>query len=169
MRTLLAFIAVLGVGLGWLVSRANVQRDAVAAIRRAGGRVSYDCDPRGMTRPDPNRIGIDYFHHPVMASFTAREGRAEEILSRVAHLRRIHTLSVRSAVLEDNSLGHLAGMTDLRSLQLHDTRVGDDNLAHIEGLRGLRILRLDDPGVTDAGLARLRGMTKLKQLDLGNT
>src|SRR4051794_16010484 len=41
-RALMALVLALGVGLGWFVHRAQVQRDAVAAILRAGGRVSYD-------------------------------------------------------------------------------------------------------------------------------
>ena len=39
-RALMALVLALGVGLGWFVHRAQVQRDAVAAILRAGGRVS---------------------------------------------------------------------------------------------------------------------------------
>jgi hypothetical protein len=35
-------VRVIGAGLGWVVHQANVQRDAVAAITRAGGTVMYD-------------------------------------------------------------------------------------------------------------------------------
>src|SRR5918995_459803 len=45
-RAMMALILILGAGLGWVVHRANVQRDAVAAIktprRNTRGSVYYD-------------------------------------------------------------------------------------------------------------------------------
>ena len=41
LRGLMILVLLIGGGLGWLVHRAKVQRDAVAAIRRSGGTVSY--------------------------------------------------------------------------------------------------------------------------------
>ena len=38
----MALVLLLGGGLGWVVHCARVQRDAVSAIRRAGGNVFYD-------------------------------------------------------------------------------------------------------------------------------
>ena len=40
-RGLIVVVLVIGAGLGWVVSEAHVQRDAVAAIRRAGCSVMY--------------------------------------------------------------------------------------------------------------------------------
>ena len=48
-RGLTLVILVAGVGLGWVVRIAQVQRDAVAAIVRAGG--SVECDWRWRTGP----------------------------------------------------------------------------------------------------------------------
>jgi hypothetical protein len=42
-RGLIVLVMVIGCWLGWIVQGAHVQRDAVAAIRRAGGEVEYDC------------------------------------------------------------------------------------------------------------------------------
>ena len=42
MRGLIIFVLLVGVALGWLVRSAHIQRDAVAAIKRAGGRVLYE-------------------------------------------------------------------------------------------------------------------------------
>ena len=42
LRGLIVLVLVLGSVLGWIVSRAKVQRDAVAAIERAGGSVKYE-------------------------------------------------------------------------------------------------------------------------------
>jgi hypothetical protein len=41
-RGLIVVVLVIGVGLGWVVRQAHGQRDAVAAILRAGGVVEYD-------------------------------------------------------------------------------------------------------------------------------
>ena len=37
MRGLIVFVIVIGAGLGWIVHQAHVQRDAVEAIKKAGG------------------------------------------------------------------------------------------------------------------------------------
>src|SRR5262245_2007903 len=74
-RALMIAVLVLGVGLGWVVHRARVQRDAVAAIEHAGGRVVYDwawvdghAAPPGAGPPAPrwlvDLLGPDYFGHP---------------------------------------------------------------------------------------------------------
>jgi hypothetical protein len=42
LRGLIVLVVVVGVGLGWVVRQAHVQRDAVAAIVGAGGAVRYD-------------------------------------------------------------------------------------------------------------------------------
>ena len=41
-RVLMVLVLVFGGGFGWVVHRARVQREAVAAIERAGGAVGYD-------------------------------------------------------------------------------------------------------------------------------
>ena len=43
-RLLMALVLLAASGLGWVVNRAHVQRDAVAAIVRGGGTVLYDWD-----------------------------------------------------------------------------------------------------------------------------
>jgi hypothetical protein len=41
-RGLIVLVLVIGAAIGWLVRSAHIQRDAVAAIRAAGGAVKYD-------------------------------------------------------------------------------------------------------------------------------
>jgi hypothetical protein len=45
-RGLMVFLMVVGVGLGWIVHQAHVQRDAVAAIKETRGAVRYDWEFR---------------------------------------------------------------------------------------------------------------------------
>lgn len=185
-RMAMAFIAVVGMGLGWLVSSSNAQRDAVAAIQRAGGRVAYDCDPRGLSRPrngvSPtrkrqlwapgwlvDRVGIDYFSHPVMVTLPASGSRGDRALTHVGRLRRLDTLIVYSEISAADSLAPLEGMAALKRLELYDTKVGDAGLRHLKSLKGLKILRLDKAGLTDAGLDHLKDLVKLEYLSLQGT
>ena len=45
-RGLIVVVLVVGGWLGWIVRGARIQREAVAAITRAGGRVAYDWERR---------------------------------------------------------------------------------------------------------------------------
>jgi hypothetical protein len=75
-------VLLLGIGLGWNVKRARVQRDAVTAIGAAGGSVRYDRQyvkecytPNGRPRgfrwlrkwlsPDYCDVAVKFSHHAV--------------------------------------------------------------------------------------------------------
>jgi hypothetical protein len=140
-RGLMVLVLILGGGLGWLVHRAQVQRHAVAAIGRAGGRVTYDwewANGRRVPNAQPrwprwlvDRLGVDYFGNVVVADF-------------------------RGTQVGDADLAHLEGLTGLRVLSLRDTRVGDAGLAHLKGLTGLQNLDLFRTGVGYAGVEELQ-------------
>ena len=97
-RGLIVVVLVIGAGLGWIVRQAHIQRDAVAAIRKAGGSVAYSWESgrtgRRFRRGEPwapswlvDLIGVDFFGHVtdvnlvrvVEASrYSARRGRAAQ-------------------------------------------------------------------------------------------
>src|SRR5262249_41670584 len=70
---LIVLVLVIGGSLGWVVHSARVQRDAVAAVQKLGGTVTYDWerkDGRSVPNGKPwvprwllDRVGIDYFGH----------------------------------------------------------------------------------------------------------
>jgi len=80
-RVLMLLVLVVGGVLGWIVHRARVQRDAVAAIEREGGKVyldweievfpsravgqaAYQLTPNGKSRWPKwllDQLGVDYF------------------------------------------------------------------------------------------------------------
>jgi hypothetical protein len=79
-RALIVLVLVIGGGLGWFVHSVRIQRDAVAAIRKAGGLVWYDwqANAAGKTLPTgrpwaPNwlvdALGVDYFGYVVIVRF----------------------------------------------------------------------------------------------------
>ena len=81
-RGLIVVVLVIGAWLGWLVRSARIQREAVAAITRTGGEVSYNWEwnnrnpipggPPQALRWLVDLIGVDYFGHVTEVSLTAR-------------------------------------------------------------------------------------------------
>src|SRR5262249_25028220 len=143
-------------GLGWTVQRANVQRDAVAAIERAGGHVYYDwqCDPNGMPLPVASAsedasasvlgapphwpsalvkgLGVDYFGHVVTVDMESRGSDA--VLAHVGTLGRLEHLSLTASRLSDARLAHLGQLSHLQELTLGGTGITDAGLVHLKGL-----------------------------------
>ena len=79
-RGMIVLVLVFGAGLGWIVHEAHIQRDAVAAIKKAGGFVKYDWEWRfgkniSGAKPWAPRwlvdlIGVDYFGHVTVVGLT---------------------------------------------------------------------------------------------------
>jgi hypothetical protein len=177
-RGLIVLVLVIGAGLGWIVHQAHIQRDAVAAITRAGGVVEYDWQwrtgkpiPRGEPRAPSwlvQLIGGDYFGH-VTAVWLSHVKETDATLADVGHLTRLEDLYINSQAISDAGLEHLAGLTNLSVLWLYRTQVTDAGLAHLKGLTHLSTLRLHGTRITDAGLVHLKRLTNLKRLVLSGT
>jgi hypothetical protein len=100
-RGLIVLVLVVGVWLDWIVHRAKVQREAVAAIERAGGDVMYDWQwqynapargrpwaPRWLV----DRVGIDYFGHVTLVNLVHRGSEVESAIRHVSRLGRLQEL-----------------------------------------------------------------------------
>src|SRR4051812_16392992 len=86
LRGLMVFVLIVGTGLGWMIHRARVQKEAVAAIERAGGDVVYDWDwANGRRKPRPQatppwpkwllvHLGPDYLGNVVQVNLYSRKG-----------------------------------------------------------------------------------------------
>jgi Leucine-rich repeat (LRR) protein len=188
LRGLIILVLVIGAGLGWMVRSAHIQRDAVAAIERAGRWVGYDWE-RGDTSDIPtgptwaprwlvNLIGVDYFGHvyvvglfpsSMTAGAVAPDAGTDAVMVTVAGLTRLQLLYLSQSSISDAGLKHLRGLTELRSLSLSGARISDTGLAHLKGVTELSQLDLGSTQVTDRGLAHLKGLTKLSGLDLHGT
>jgi Leucine-rich repeat (LRR) protein len=176
-RVWMIVVLLVGTGLGWIVHRAEVQRDAVAAIETAGGRVVYDWQWKG-NRLVPNakplgpkwlvdHIGVDYFGSVIQVFLNGRCTDLE--LGHVGRLHRLEILSLRSSEVTDSGLEQLRGLTGLRHLYLGDTRVTDDGLHHLERLTNIEVLSLNKTQISGCGLVFLRRMTGLHTLLLSWT
>ena len=107
----MVLVLVLGGGLGWIVHRANVQRRAVEAIVKAGGRVSYDWQysdgkmaPPTARSPWPKRLvdalGPDYFDDVVHVAIPcdpknlAKVKVDDALMAHVGQLKRLDHLGL---------------------------------------------------------------------------
>jgi internalin A len=185
-RGLIVLVLIVGAGLGWLVRSGRVQRDAVAAIQRAGGNIRYDWEEDGAAAAIPvggrpfvpnvkprwpkwlvDSLGVDYFGYVVEVDLFDH-GRDADLVH-IARLSQLQTLILARSAVTDAGLAHLAGLNRLKGLYLGGTAVGDAGMAHLAGLTCLQGLGLDDTQVGDVGLAHLEGLTGLQQLILSST
>lgn len=176
LRNLMIAIGILCGILGWIINRARVQRDAVAAIERAGGKVMYDREwswkwnrpvPTGKPRwPDwlVKRVGIDYLSNVTYVDLRYRG--SDEILARVGQLHRLEYLTLAGSRVTDARLADLGGLTNLQWLSLDDTQIGDAGLVHLKDLEKLQTLSIGLTRVGDASLPHLKAMSGLKGLSL---
>ncbi len=167
-------VLALGAWLGWNAYCARVQRDAVAAITRAGGYVVYDSDLHDLFRRQraelpgwnwlEDLIGIDYLSHVSEIAFDGSATDAD--LIQVGRLSRLQRLSISSSRISDAGLRHLRRLTSLRQLFLHNSQISDEALINLDGLARLQLLTLVDTKITDAGLPYLRNLRCLQELDV---
>jgi hypothetical protein len=173
-KALLALVLVIGVLLGWLVHRAKVQRDAVSAIRAAGGHVTYDFEKAqwsgksGGISPGPewlvDILGVDFLANVIQVSF--REAQSDEVLAQVGRLHKLERLDAQTTHITDVGLAHLAGLSELRSLScMGSPGLTDAGLAALAGMRQLESLWIDDTsGVQGPGLSHLAELDRLTEL-----
>jgi hypothetical protein len=181
-RGLILVVLLVGGWLGWIVRSARMQREAVAAITDAGGKVLYDWECRdGMRIPGGrpwvpawlvDRIGVDYFGHIIGVRFelslanllvdTPGSVQAKRLpLTEVGRLTQLEALTFYGAGWDDADLSPLKGLQHLKELELSLFSPSDTQLTSLETLMSLRSLRLSFSSLTDGGLAHLKGLTKL--------
>jgi internalin A len=123
-RAIMVAILALGCLLGWVVNRANRQRDAVAALRKAGGQVIYDwmfkdgkLNPNG-TPGGPKwlaqLLGPDYFHSVYHMNAWQQPDDAD--MDVITAFDRAEGLSLDPGRLTDAGLAKLDRMTSLKWL-----------------------------------------------------
>ena len=163
---------------GWWEYSVGTQRDAVAAINRAGGVVYYDwawVNGRPLTwgaRPRApewavNALGRDFFGHIVAVQFDTRGLRLDDaVMTNVGKLGRLESLSLDRTAVTDEGLAHLRDLTRLKRLSLYATPVSASGLAHLERMVELEELMLPELTFADADLAHLAGLHKLRGLSL---
>ncbi len=182
LRASMGLVLVLGGALGWVVRRATVQRDAVAAIRATGGTVGYD---RGLIRtiylygeqhapfqPPPSDwwrwvddgLGLDYLWTVKMVSLGP--GTTDATMAHVGRLDQLEELDApRGDELSNDGLVHLRSLPKLRGFALHRSRgVTGAGLVHLAGSLGLERLHFGHNPVSDVDMIHVRGLVNLRLL-----
>src|SRR5262249_37214705 len=95
---LMAFIAIMGLGVGLVVRRASTQREAVEAVKQAGGHPGYDWQvgADGISPPPRSpwrqwigdRVGTDLVDTVVWVYFISHEGTtvSETVMAHIGRL-----------------------------------------------------------------------------------
>src|SRR5262249_27919501 len=179
-RGLMALVLIVGGGLGWVIHRAHVQRDAVAAIKRVGGHVGYSWQRSKGTwiSPPPKPPGPDWVRRTLgpdfldTATYVLLQGEQcdDESLRAACRLPWLEELSVVNTGVTDASAEDIRYLTNLRSLDLRLNRITSRTLRHIGGLSDLRTLTLSLKGfpivARDEDMAFLKRLTRLERLNL---
>ena len=188
-RGLMVLVLVLGVWFGLVVHRTRVQREAVAAIRRAGGQVSYDkkflSDDEELGGPSWKKwlvvhLGIDYFENATeVAFYGASRGGVftsgtplgkdvnDAMMAEVGKLRGLLSLDLDGeSQVTDAGLAHLRGLSRLQSLYLGPMKIQGPGLACLRGMSRLDHLNLGRLDLADADLVHLEGLTTLTYLSV---
>ena len=165
-RGMILLVLVIGGWLGWIVRNARIQREAVAAIEKAGGTVAYNWEwnngnriPRGKPwapRWLVNLIGVDYFGHVTYVTLISASMEAETTMSHIGRLARLQHLNLARSPIRDARLANLEGLRYLSYLNTAGTRVTDAGLAHRKAMTKLSDLILTLTHVTNAGVNELQ-------------
>jgi len=182
LRTLLVFVLLASVGLSWFAMKlhqARKQREAVEAILKAGGWVTYDFEladtgtlTPGAEPPAPpwlRKVLGDDFFRDVVRLHVSGPGCGDAELEHLEGLTKLEEVSLSFAQVTDAGLAHLEGLTSLEVLELTGTQVSDAGLQHLRRLTRLRALSLEGTQLTDSGLEHLKGLTRLRFLNLCRT
>jgi internalin A len=189
LRVLMVLVLLLGGGMGWYAYRARVQREAVAAIEAAGGKVYYDWEWNGDQPAPPtakpmwpkwlvDRVGPDYLGNVIAVCFDPSDSSKanDDVMgpiSRLAYLQHldfdytvISTFNGERSRVTNAGLAQLKGLSRLKKLYLGGTEVTGAGLPHLIGMTSLKSLGLYGISLSDDDVRHLAAFTHLEKLDL---
>ncbi len=173
LRTLLIVAAAVGLLFGWKFNEVRHQRSVVEEVAKFDGKIHYDYEYRGRSRPPGPKwlrrmFGDDFF--TVVAGIEIVSERVTgDTVAAVSTLPHLRTLVVDAEGIDDQGLVQLAGATELERLTFRSTRVTDAGLAQLAVLKELTSLIVDAPRITDVGLILLEELPNLTKVDLIST
>ncbi len=168
-RTLMLLVLLVGGWLGWQVRRANVQKRAVAQVKKAHGDIIYEYPyPGGFrnSREDHwapawlrKAIGDAYFQEvkgvtfyninikfegnsATFTSFPESEAVTDAQIALIKPFDRLESVIIHSPHITDAALAVLGRIPSLREIELQEMLVTDVGLAHLKPLKRLRKLVL---------------------------
>ena len=124
---------------GKKVKAAATQEEAIAAIKKLGGKVKID-------EKSPGKPVIEVHLHKTKVT--------DDWLEHLKVLTKLEYLLL-SVTKVNAGLVHLKGLNSLRTLTLRSTKITDAGLVHLKGLTEIRELDLGETKVTTAGVKML--------------
>jgi hypothetical protein len=170
-------VLIVGGGLGWVASRARLQRDAVATILRRRGMVGFDTQwprPMGVVRPKPEpawarwvaqMLGRDYVDTATSVFLSGHEVD-DEAMRAACRLPWLLELWLENTQVTDAGVEDLGRLTNLRVLDLKLNKISSRSLLPIARMTELRDLRLAKIPLRDRDLAFLERLTNLERLQI---
>ena len=194
LRTLMAFIVVIGIALGWWDNSAREQATALATIREFDPRaqVIYEQRTTAISRLIPvstwrqaferrwppawleRSLGTNYWRNINTLVYGYVESvdpeRAREAIIAVSRLRGLKELILYASVT-DADVDRLASLPALEYLFLAGDCSGltDVGLRSLSRLTSLRLLAVGNAPITDAGLVALGNLSRLTSLSLNGS
>ena len=175
LRTFLAAITIFCILLGWRLHRAKQQRDAVAAIRAAGGWVHYDYERLDYMSGIADReaepwepawllalLGIDFFHDATNVTVPADRGPAKNFVPHLTQLRRLRSLVIN---FDDAEMRTVGSFKHLESFVVWSA-ISDEGVVHLSNASNLRNVALGSSQLSDHSLALLARLPNLERLQL---
>ncbi|HEX5272057.1 MAG TPA: hypothetical protein VFW33_16285, partial [Gemmataceae bacterium] len=102
-------------------------QDAVAAIKKLGGKLTLD-----ESKPGKPVVGVSFAYRPI----------TNDDLAALESLPALESLDLRVTRIDDGAAARLKGLAALKVLGLAGTKVGDAGLEKLKGLTALEDLDL---------------------------
>ncbi len=180
LRALMILIVAVAIPVGWVAHTIRTQREAIAAVRAAGGKITFDYQEevvgktaRGglIKRREPAApawlrrwVGDELFQSVYSVTFPKRVAPAD--LAALARFDRLEIFVLADSTGVGDGLRFLAGRRHLRMVRLTGPGVTDAGLAVIARLPSIQMLTLNGSEATDAGFAQLKALGNVTSLDL---
>lgn len=174
LRGLLVVTTLVGLGLGWVVERANRQQRAVAAVQAIGGYVSFAQGHSTARAPEDWRPGWvprwipDHYLERAEGVWVPGSDAAD--FSFLADLPTLEKAClINCPQFDDADLGYLVQARGLRLVSLIGSGVTSAGLAQLQHLPRLQILQLRGTRIDDRAVEPLCRLQSLAELDVFNT
>jgi Leucine-rich repeat (LRR) protein len=179
LRTLFIVVTLFAIAcscIAVVLQNAKGQRDAVEAIKKAQGYVTYDFwddaefqGKKGPPGPAWLRALLGDYYFSDVVSVSGNLTDVEMVhLKRLTKLRKLKIWMAYR--VSDAGLAYLKGLTELQILDLSScSNISDAGIVHLKGLTKLQKLDLSSTQVTDVGLENIKGLTNLQELNLSHT
>jgi internalin A len=173
-RGMMVLVLIVGAGLGWVIYRARVQREAGAAIKRAGGDFEYSWQwSNGLpVFPPPKppwpewvrqRLGPDLLDTVTYVNLTGQRCD-DESLRAACRLPWLLELQVQNTSASDLAVGDIGNLKNLQHLVLNQKNITARTLRQVGEMTELRDLMLGKIPLSDEDMTFLKRLTKLERL-----